>query len=286
MNFSPEQLDILRKGFQLHDIAQGVPLSGYDDIPAEQAKSYQALRKQVRDTLLGILPDFNMDRNMRNFSDNYPVNLLIDADAQVVAGQAAQILSDEQQTLDAVDRFLELFEPLLETASESYCAAKGKTEDDLTDEDIERITQRVVKVVNEELMTAVMLGQQVPEILGVVRDSPAHEDYPVGANDDSINFYKKWNHSDTKVGTMLSLDAMEDSVPGKSAEDKEKDYRLFRESFLKTLDETNRRIFALKEQGRTQEQIAKALGFRTHSAVSKRLKTIQQRFRQFQKENG
>lgn len=49
-------------------------------------------------------------------------------------------------------------------------------------------------------------------------------------------------------------------------------------------DETNVKIFQLTANGYTQKQIAKSLGFKTHSAVGKRMKKIEEKRQAFVKQ--
>ena len=180
-----------------------------------------------------------------------------------------------------MDRFLELFEPLIEEAGEAYCAANGKDADTLTDEDALRIVGRVAQVADEELAGAIMQGQQVPELFDIAKELPAQEDFRGSANYDSINFRRKWTHSETKVGAGVSLEELGEGVAERSDAEAEQEYRLLRDKFLEKLGDTDRRIVELREQGLTQSQIADALGYKTQAAVSKRLQSIRQALNQF-----
>ena len=91
--------------------------------------------------------------------------------------EAMKMLADEKQTTDAVDQYMELFWPLIEHAIESYCKEKGKEPEDITDEELRRILDRTTTVVNEELLSAVMQGQQFDEISQITHEAHAHEDF-------------------------------------------------------------------------------------------------------------
>ena len=62
------------------------------------------------------------------------------------------------------------------------------------------------------------------------------------------------------------------------------EYKILRKAFMRTLSPEDQRIFALKEEGMKQKEIAKKLGYANHSAVSKRIKKIQKACRAFLKE--
>lgn len=51
------------------------------------------------------------------------------------------------------------------------------------------------------------------------------------------------------------------------------------EDYWKTLDDTEKKIYRLREQGYTQGEVAKMLGYSGNSAVSKRLKTMRTKFK-------
>jgi len=124
--FSPEQLKALREGVQAHDMTQTVSLLGEGGIPPERAETYKRLKEQVLGYMKADLPALGIRRPMENYGKDHPVNLLMNADASVIAEQAANVLSDEAQTADAFETFFDLFDPLIETAVTSYCTAKDK----------------------------------------------------------------------------------------------------------------------------------------------------------------
>ncbi|MBQ6755953.1 MAG: hypothetical protein IJP43_03260 [Oscillospiraceae bacterium] len=277
MKYTDNQKKILLEGLAKTDITKDAPT---EKIRASRLAEAE-LSKLIRGYFRTDLREAGISRNIGNFSAQHPVNLLIRADADSIAEKAAEVLSSESETTAAMDTYLEMFSPLFETAMKSYCEAKGKTEEYLTDEDMEIITSRVTSVVNEELLTTLVVGQQMPEIFELANELPTHEDYTEQENRDSINFYNKWNHSKTRIGSILSLSEQNGELIGRMSDEESNDYFLLRDSFLSTLDETEQRIFEMREAGRTQAEIAKALGFKNHSAVTKRLQTMREKFEMF-----
>ena len=156
--------------------------------------------------------------------------------------------------------------------------------DELTDEDEQRIMERVTQVVNETLLETVMQGQQFPEINEIAHKHQTHEDFGDKRNPDAINFHNKWTHAKTKIGEMLSLESLDESIPVSDNVDAE--YALLRDSFCSTLDDTDTTIFNLLEDGKTQREIAAALGYKTPSAVSKRIRAIQKKYEEFIKDDN
>ena len=125
----------------------------------------------------------------------------------------------------------------------------------------------------------------------------AHEDFndSVCENHDKINFLKRWTHSDTQLGAALSLeevmasdrDAVENAADFFSpAESTEEAYAELRNGFLATLSEDDRTIFIMRENGKMQKEIAETLGYKTHSAVTKRLQAMREQLEMYIKEQG
>lgn len=171
-----------------------------------------------------------------------------------------------------------------------YAKSVSKEIDDLSDEEIHTVVEKVAGVIDETLIETVMQGQQVPAIFGISRKVPQHEDFTEQLNQDKINFYNKWTHANTKLGAPLLFSELSDdestNIEGAKmffANDSEEErrYIFLRDEFAKTLNGTNREIYYLLEKGITQKEIAKRLGYKTHSAVSKRMKIMNKGFKEF-----
>lgn len=99
-------------------------------------------------------------------------------------------------------------------------------------------------------------------------------------------FMRKWTHSRTSVGAMLSLDQLIDDAPDSitaesaSFEEEVIESAAF-EAFITTLSERDRQILQFKANGYTQEEIAAKVGYQNHSAVSKRINIISGRFTEY-----
>ena len=282
--FTDEQLEILRKGFQEHDFTQAVPLNmSYEDMTPKQAAAFVALKKRIMDYAKANLPALDIKRKIGNFSGDFPVNLLLEADSTYIAAEAVNILGDARRTQDAINQFFDMFGGVVDEAILVYCTRKNKTPDELTDADEQRIMERVTQVVNETLLETVMQGQQFPEINEVAHQFQTHEDFGDKRNVDAINFHNQWTHAKTKIGEMLSLEGLDESISASDNVDAE--YALLRDSFCSTLDDTDSAIFYLIEDGKTQREIAAELGYKTPSAVSKHVRAIQKKYEEFTKDD-
>ena len=220
---------------------------------------------------------------MRNFSKNYPLNCLKEGDAAYIADMVAQIMGDEEQFKASVDKFFSDLQESLEAGFKACAKAHGKTEEELTDEEIEDVVDKLAGLFMEEMINALMTAQKTPEIFASLHKGDtkltAHEDFndSVCENHDKINFLKRWTHSDTQLGAALSLDAVMasnmDAVENASdffspTESTEKAYMELRNGFLATLSEDDRVVFIMREKGKTQKEIAEPLVYSStrHSA--------------------
>lgn len=293
MNFTPEQLEKLVKGFQEHDITQAVHLRGKFEKTkkkkneTEQPPQENPFKSRVLKYMESNLSEFGFNRYINNFSGQHPVKLLMDADSTYISDEAMNVLHGDQQLPEAVDQYLELFLPLAEHAAEVYCTAKGKNIEDLTDDEQWQIMNRVTTVVNEELMSGVMQGQQFSEIISLTHTAQTHEDFSDNkkwtSNMDAINFYNQWNHCNTAIGAMLTLDDEENPIDPPYFDD-DPVFMMMCKAFCETLDDVDSTIFYMRLDGYNHSEIAKKLGYKTHSAVTKRLESMCKRWHTFMDE--
>ena len=100
---------------------------------------------------------------------------------------------------------------------------------------------------------------------------------------------------ETQLGAAWSLDAVTasnmDAVENAAdffspAESTEEAYTELRNGFLATLPEDDRAIFIMRENGKTQKEIAGALGYKTHGAGANRLQAMREPFEMYIKKQG
>lgn len=131
-------------------------------------------------------------------------------------------------------------------------------------------------------------------MLEAVREMPCDEDFEKWDTYVRKDFLRKWYHTRSKCVRTVSLEAcMEDkdskihSLPapeGDVAEQAaEKD---FCNRFKAALPERDRTILELRGEGYGYQEIADKLGYKTHSAVIKRMEAIKKRFVRYENEEG
>ena len=290
IKFTPEQLDELQSFFQQNDFTANMTLNRECNLKGEQAEIFVRTKKIFGEYWLGNLRPLGVNRKMKNFSKDYPVNLLENADADYFSEQISEIYTDPDKLNEYIDRFFEMYGEPVMLGIDCYAKSVGKEADDLTDEEIHTVVEKVAGVIDETLIETVMQGQQVPAIFGVSKKIPQHEDFTERLNQDKINFYNKWTHCKTKLGAPLffselsedestNIEGVKNFFANNPAE--EQRYIFLRDEFAKTLSSTDKEIYYLSEKGLTQKEIADRLGYKTHSAVSKRMKIMNKNFKEF-----
>ena len=290
IKFTPEQLNELQSFFQQNDFTSNMALEREHYFEGEQAKIYVRTKKIFGEYWLGNLRKLGVKRKTKNFSKDHPVNFLENADADYFSEQISEIYADLDKLNEYIDRFFEMYEEPVMLGLDCYAKSVGKEVDDLSDEEIHTVVEKVAGVIDETLIETVMQGQQVPAIFGISRKVPQHEDFTEKLSQDKINFYNKWTHANTKLGApLLFSELSEDESTGiEGARNffdnnpaEEQRYKFLREEFAKNLNSTDQEIYYLAEQGHKQKEIAKRLGYKTHSAVSKRMKIMNKDFKKF-----
>ncbi len=175
---------------------------------------------------------------------------------------------------------------------EKYAKAHNKTVEELTEAEFAFVFDQFADLFLSVMMNKLMQVESVPEIMGVSKEIGAHEDFASTANTNfnKVDFNRQWDHTRTRVGELESLDQMEDieHKTGLATEFSDEDpqahlemVETIKEFYAFLGDATDIKIFKLKANGYTQKQIAERLGFKTHSAVGKRLKKIEEKQKVF-----
>lgn len=106
---------------------------------------------------------------MKNYSKDHLVNFLENADADYFSEQISEIYADQNKLSEYIDRFFEMYGEPVMLGLDCYAKSVGKEVDDLTDEEIHTIVEKVAGAIDETLIETVMQGQQVPAIFGIFK---------------------------------------------------------------------------------------------------------------------
>lgn len=123
------------------------------------------------------------------------------------------------------------------------------------------------------------------EIIAAAAEYRYFEDFDYQKNRQKIDFYRKWYHSRTKISVeslaeikekyVENTDGMEWDIPDDSVNVESVVLEpIAVNEFLDTLSETDMKILIMRMDDVTLEKIAEELGFKTHSAIHKRIRKI------------
>ena len=285
----------LKAFFRDHDFSTQV--SKYDPMtaPEEQNRVYIKAKKYFLSSWNKQMKLLTGKGSLINFTSNAPVRCLEEANENLVAGAVMEILADKILCESIIDSMLTALEGDITTELEKYAKAHNKAVEQLTEAEFAFVFDQFTDLFLGVMMNKLMQTESVPEIMGVSKEIGAHEDFANTANTnyDKIDFKRQWNHTRSRVGEMESLDQIEKAehkAPESATEFTEEDpqahlemMETIKEFYAFLGDETDVKIFKLKANGYTQKQIAERLGFKTHSAVGKRLKKIEEKQKAFLK---
>jgi len=124
------------------------------------------------------------------------------------------------------------------------------------------------------------------EVAEVIQSAPAYEDF----NHDKKNNYRaadfdrKWNHTRTKVETVSMTELENNANARETVADtrvnvaEEAIGNIRQDNFWSAISDNDKNLLRLRMDGLTHDEIAKELGYKTHSAVTKRLQKLKEKF--------
>jgi len=106
IKFTPEQLSELQSFFQNNDFTANMTLNRECNFKGEQAEIFVRIKKIFGEYWLGNLRPLGVNRKMKNFSKDYPVNLLENSDADYFSEQISEIYTDPDKLNEYMTDFL------------------------------------------------------------------------------------------------------------------------------------------------------------------------------------
>lgn len=287
---TPEQAAELVEVFRENDFTSDMSLRQENHFEGKAAEIFMNAKKQFGEYWLGNLPALGIKREMKNFSKNHPVNFLENADADYISKAATGLYGDGDLT-EALEMMFAIYAEPIEKGLTAYACKLRKSVDELTEKERNFVIEKVAELAGEVGTNVIMQGQQVPELFGISKSVPQHEDFSRKHSTDKANFIDSWRHYRTKLGAPLNFSELsKDEVSGienaksffdHSDTEKQHEYETLRNAFADTLSSTDREIYLMREKGYTQAEIASYLGYKTHSAVTKRLTAMRKQFDDF-----
>ena len=200
----------MREFFLKHDYT--VHKSSFDPMKAseEDLMLYKKAKDFFKESWLSQLSVMGGKGSMKNFTKNYPLCVLEDANEDLISGTVVEILSDDDLTEKIFDSFFSAMEEPLTAGFNAYAKTLKKEPTALSETEIKEVVDKLVDLYLAEMMNLYMKSQGVPELVKTVKKNGTHEDFnnDVRNNYDKIDFDRKWYHLRTKLGAPLSLDEL------------------------------------------------------------------------------
>ena len=138
-------------------------------------------------------------------------------------------------------------------------------------------------------VSTLMQTMYYEEVAKIIAENPAYEDFAHGKpnNFRAKDFERRWNHTRAAI-KVDSLDELQTNDAGEVIELNISDVtsdvfeqvssKLTEETFWSKLSEDDKIILLMRMDGKTQQEIADHLGYKNHSAVTKRIKKLKELF--------
>ncbi len=227
---------------------------------------------------------------IKNYSADHPAKLLGEINSDIIAGISLSVIDDPEALDSMFEIFFSAMEPTIEAKLAAYMESTHKIEDELTEAEYMAVLDSVADKFLAVMVNLQMQSQNLPEIMGIVKDNHVHSDFNVSVenNYELSDFNRQWDHLRTAVGAMLSLEEITDTEGeielSYKADTADEDISLeqvevLAERFIQSLDDNiDQTIIRLRMNGLTEEQIARELGYHSQSAISKRIRKIRAEF--------
>ena len=129
-------------------------------------------------------------------------------------------------------------------------------------------------------------------LLDTEKEYRCFEDFDYRESHQKTDFYRKWYHTRTKhpqislEGYQEQMKAYYDDIDWEvpdpvSSFEEEVETRVDVNRFLSTIDDKDKQILQMRAEGYTTQEIADRLGYKTHSAVVKRIKKLGKAYQKF-----
>ncbi len=263
-------LEELREFFRKNDWSTATYKEiDYDKMDADEIENMEYIKGLMDEHFEPLAREMGLKSHSGYYGNENPLVAMRDNTENLVATGVLKLIEEQPEK---VDQILSHF---------------------FTDEAMENPEQFEKNVDNflHNAIETTMKTLQFEEIAGVLNKSPAYEDFNHDKNNNlrAADFDRKWNHTRAAVKTT-SLEELQE----KCYENSDKSEEIFADVMLDIPEEveakTNAELFwneisdedksllQMKMDGLTQKEIAEKLGYKTHSAIGKRLQKLKDKF--------
>lgn len=154
------------------------------------------------------------------------------------------------------------------------------------DENFGYVSEEEISDLFSWLVPQTMAHHSMKAVIDTAKEFRCFEDFDYRNSRQKIDHYRKWYHTRVKNITVESLeeikeryaennDGMDWDIPDERSDMNRTVLEPMAVSeFLALLSETDRQILTMRMEGITLEKIAEKLGYKTHSAIHKRIRNI------------
>ena len=219
----------------------------------------------------------------RCYTQDYPPEVLRSSVSDIVNGSVAEMVNEQPDVVRSIFDSLsdDFLSGGLETVKAVMTGQEIENPQALTEDDIAKVDRFV-----DNAMDTLMNTVDYDNLVQVCREFGTPEDFSdIKTNYPRNEFEEKYNHTKAKTKVTFSTLAADyamdvERINGYSPEELAVSSDLVAD-FYEELDEIDLAILKMKIEGKTLEEIAGILGFKTHSAIQKRMKRIQRQYLDF-----
>lgn len=217
------------------------------------------------------------------YTKEYPPEVLRSNVSDIVNGTVAEMVNEHPDVVQSIFDNLsgEFLSGGLQTVKAVMTGQEIDNPQALTAEDIAKVDRFV-----DNAMDTLMNTVDYDTLVQVCREYGTHEDFSdITINYPRTEFEEKYGHIKARIKVDYSSITADNALESKCSDECSLDELVassaFVEDFFNELNETDSAILKLLVDGKTQAEVASILGFRTHSAIHKRIKRIQQHYLDF-----
>ena len=191
--------------FKKNDYTTAPPTFDPSRAKREEMNVYMKAKAVFKENWLKNQAKFGGNASFKDYSSNHPLVVLEQADEDLISGAATNIISDPVLYGQIIDSFLDSMQPQIELAIDTYAQKNNKNVDDLTAEELEFVIDKFVDLFLDTMVNLQMQSQSVPALIKGTKKISTHEDF-TNAFDENFSradFYRKWDHTRTKMGKNL-----------------------------------------------------------------------------------
>lgn len=253
-------LDELRAFFRDNDFSAAAYMNiDYSKMPNDTIEDLEYAKKMLDEHWEPLSHQMGLETHSSNYGKDNPLIAMRDNFENLVASGVYKLLEEQPETAEAI---------LADFINED-----GEFTVD-GDDFLHNAVETAMKTMSYE------------EVAAVIQDTPAHEDFNPYKKDNkrAIDFDRQWNHTRTQIQTISMQDLVDEDGNEREADTAVTDFtdeihaELQRDTFWASITEDDKKLLRMRMDGLTQEEIAKRLGYKTHSAVTKRIHKLKKIF--------